>query len=294
LTALKEAAKYQPNDVGVLTDLGIAFRQNNNYEEALPPLRKVVALQGNEPESHYLLGNTAMMARRFDEAIASFNRVLELKPDHTIARERLQVATARKELAPKLEAWKQGVIEKPNDAQAHAQLGHGFNASGMFAEAEAEFQTAIRLDPENADYDNLQAINYSEWGKNEKAIESFKRAISLKPHHVLYFSLGNTYQKLGRLDEAAQAYQRSIEIKPSFTYGLYQLGLIYSGQGRHSDAINLFRKVLDVEPRDVYANHALGVSYAVIGNKTGAMQQYYILKDLNPDLAASLLSLIPK
>jgi len=65
--------------------------------------------------------------------------------------------------------------------------------------------------------------------------------------------------------------------------------MIYSRQGRHQEAIDLFRKVLEVEPRHVYANHALGVMYTVIGNKTGAMQQYYILKDLNPDLAASLL-----
>ena len=78
------------------------------------------------------------------------------------------------------------------------------------------------------------------------------------------------------------------------TDALYQLGMIYSKQGRHQEAIELFRKVLDVEPAHVYANHGLGMMYAITGNKTGVMQQYYILQNLNPDLAASLLRSIPK
>lgn len=38
----------------------------------------------------------------------------------------------------------------------------------------------------------------------------------------------------------------------------------------------------------------LGALYVRTGNKTGAMQQYDILKDLDPKLAADLLRMIPK
>lgn len=40
--------------------------------------------------------------------------------------------------------------------------------------------------------------------------------------------------------------------------------------------------------------YVLGAFYVRTGNKTGAMHQYYILKDLDPKLAADLLKLIPK
>ena len=70
--------------------------------------------------------------------------------------------------------------------------------------------------------------------------------------------------------------------------------MVYSKQGRHKEAIELFRKVIETEPTHVYANHALGMMYAITGNKTGAMQQYYILQNLNADLAANLLRSIPK
>jgi hypothetical protein len=54
------------------------------------------------------------------------------------------------------------------------------------------------------------------------------------------------------------------------------------------------QKLLEVEPKHVFGNHALGLVYARMGNKTAAMQQYYILQNIDPHVAAELLRLIPK
>ena len=110
----------------------------------------------------------------------------------------------------------------------------------------------------------------------------------------MYFSLGTTYEKKGNLEEAVKAYQESIKIKPKFTYALYNLALVYSKQDRPQDAIELLRKVVDEEPRNTFAQHALGMIYIRIGDKTAARQQYYILQNLDPKLAADLLAAIPK
>jgi tetratricopeptide (TPR) repeat protein len=166
-------------------------------------------------------------------------------------------------------------------------------ALGMFTEAEKEYQTAIKLDGDNGDYYNLLGINYMEWGKAENAIEAYQQAVKFKPNHVYYYSLGGAYEKLGRLDEAVNAYKKSVEIKP-LDRVLYQLGGIALKQGRHDEAVEFFRNVLALDATHVYANHGLGLVYAVMGNRTGAMQQYYILQNLNPALAADLLRSIPK
>ena len=76
--------------------------------------------------------------------------------------------------------------------------------------------------------------------------------------------------------------------------GLYYLASIHLKQGRPQEAIDLLRKVIEIEPTQAFAYHALGLAYVQVGNKTGAMQQYYILQNLNPNLAADLLSKIPK
>ena len=47
-------------------------------------------------------------------------------------------------------------------------------------------------------------------------------------------------------------------------------------------------------PNDEHGNFTLGQVYAELGDNTGAMQQYYILQNLNPRLAANLLQQISK
>jgi tetratricopeptide (TPR) repeat protein len=217
-----------------------------------------------------------------------------MDPDHADARDRLRAANARKRMRPMLDEYKKYVAERPNDPLAHEQLGQTYNGFGMFAEAEVEYLRALELDPKNADFNNRLAIDYDEWGKTEKSIDYYQKTIELKPHHVLYLSLGTAYEKLGKLEEAAKAYQESIKIKPTFTNALYSLALIDAKQDRPQEAIELLRKVVQIEPRNVFAQHALGVLYVRTGEKNGAMQQYYILQTLNPKLAADLLKSIPK
>ena len=107
-------------------------------------------------------------------------------------------------------------------------------------------------------------------------------------------SMGNVYLDQGKIDEAIAAYQKSIEKKPTFTFGLYQLGYAYLKKGQPLDAVEPLRKLIAIEPNHIYGNHSLGLAYAELGEKTAAMQQYYVLQNLNPALAADLLKSIPK
>jgi Flp pilus assembly protein TadD len=65
-------------------------------------------------------------------------------------------------------------------------------------------------------------------------------------------------------------------------------------QGRFQEAIAPLQKLLGVEPKHVFGNHALGLAYAHSGNRTAAMQQYYVLQNIDKNLAADLLKAIPK
>ena len=111
---------------------------------------------------------------------------------------------------------------------------------------------------------------------------------------MFYMSLGDSYQKQGKLDEAIAAYQKSLELKPEFTFSLYNLAFVYMKQGRNQEAIAPLQKLLAIEPKHTFGNHALGLAYARTGNRTGATQQYYLLQNIDSNLAADLLKAIPK
>jgi predicted Zn-dependent protease len=93
---------------------------------------------------------------------------------------------------------------------------------------------------------------------------------------------------------SSSAPEELVKLKPTFVSALYNLAVVYVKKDRLPEAGDLLRKVVGLEPRNVFGQHALGMLYVRTGDKTGAMQQYYILKDLDPKLAADLLTLIPK
>ena len=80
----------------------------------------------------------------------------------------------------------------------------------------------------------------------------YQKAIDIKPHHVLYLSLGEAYEKQAKPEEAIKAYQESIKIKPTFTYALYNLALVHLKQGRPQEAIELPRKMVQLEPTSAF------------------------------------------
>lgn len=289
LETMKEALQLDPNNVAYVAKYGIALRENGKFVEAIEPLKKVSDAHPNDVGDLYLLGNTYLMAQKYDEAIKTLSRVLVLQPDHADARDRLRVANGRKGLSLRLDQYKSEASENPRNASARVHLADAYYGLALYAEAELEYLKAVELEPDNWRYHGQLCVNYSEWHKLEKAVECYQGAIRKNPNHVYYFSLGHLYERLGKPDEAIASYKQSLEKKPNFTVALYQLAGVYIGKRELRNAIEPLRKMLAEEPDSEQGNFTLGEVYARLGDNTGAMQQYYILQNLNPRLAADLL-----
>ena len=59
--------------------------------------------------------------------------------------------------------------------------------------------------------------------------------------------------------------------------------------GRKEDAITYFKEGLVIKPSASHARYELALIYAGMGNKRAAMEEYEILKKLEPSLAETLL-----
>jgi tetratricopeptide (TPR) repeat protein len=294
LETIKEALRFDPNNLVVVGKYGIALRNNLKYAEAIEPLKRVSNAHPDDVGDLYLLGNTYLMAEKYDEAIKTLSRVLVLQPTHADARDRLRVANARKNLLPKLDHYKNDALENPQKASARMNLADTYYALAMYAEAEVEYLKAVELDPKDWRLHGKLCVNYAEWKQQEKAVACYQEAIKKDPNHVYYFSLGHLYEQLGKPDEAIAAYKQSLEKKPTFAMALYQLAGVYIAKRDLRNAIEPLRKLLAEEPTHEYGNFTLGQVYAQLGDNTGAMQQYYVLQSLNPRLAADLLKQISK
>ncbi len=89
---LDEAADYylailkaQPNHVGAKHLLAVLRTQQGRYQDALKLIRPVLAAHPTLPTAHTNLGNIYSKLGRHPEALASYDRAIELKPDYAEA-----------------------------------------------------------------------------------------------------------------------------------------------------------------------------------------------------------------
>jgi tetratricopeptide (TPR) repeat protein len=93
------------------------------------------------------------------------------------------------------------------------------------------------------------AYLYVYWGDYEKAIEYFKKQISVLPGKPNPLdSLAEAYVWMGKLDDAIATYKKALEVKPDFYLSMYSLGYVYALKEDYPEAIRWLDKYIEVAP----------------------------------------------
>ncbi len=97
----------------------------------------------------------------------------------------------------------------PGDAEAHAHLGWALGFQGDLGPSEAEFDTALRLNPETPRFCGYSA-NAQGFGHPERAAEAADSAIRLNPGYPPFQapSLSYAYFAVGRYEDALRVLER--------------------------------------------------------------------------------------
>jgi tetratricopeptide (TPR) repeat protein len=192
--------------------------------------------------------------------------------------------------------WEDAVKKCPSNAHAHANLGFAYGNLGRYTEAVEAYKQAIRLRPDDAsahfnlgDYASAHfnlGHAYVKLGRYDEAIEACKQAIRLKPDLVsAHLTLGNAYDKLGRYDETIEACEQAIRLKPDLAEAHYILGNTYVKLGRNAEAIEAFKQAIRLKPGLANAHYNLGNTYAKLGRNAEAIEAFKQAIRLKPDWA---------
>lgn len=82
---LNEAAARQPKNPRVWYNLGLLQKSLGHPEPSARDFERVIALDPNDADAHYFLGQDYMALRQYTKAIAAFQAALELNPLHASA-----------------------------------------------------------------------------------------------------------------------------------------------------------------------------------------------------------------
>jgi tetratricopeptide (TPR) repeat protein len=139
------------------------------------------------------------------------------------------------------------------------ETGTAFARQGRLAEAAAQYQRALALDPGLAEaHNNLGNVRRAQ-GDLAGAIACFRRALVLRPGFAMaHDNLGVALHDAGRLAEAAASHRRALALQPDRAAAHANLGRALLAQGEAAAAAASYRRALALQPGDAAAHLDLG------------------------------------
>ena len=248
--------------------LGMTQLQEGKTDEASQALKRAIELNPKLPGAHMFLGIAQYRMGQLDLASASLSGEIALRPDNTEALTWLGIVEIEAGHPERATApLDHAATLSPKDATI---LYHSGRAHSLVAEN--FYKQLYQLDPDSALVHRALAESLAASGQPEKAIAEYEAAIRKQPNNVdLYEFLGEADQKISRNDAAAKAYQQALELNPSSVVALYGLGSMKVLAGKPEEGVPLLRKAEALHARAAPTDFYLGLGLAQLGQTAEAV-----------------------
>eukprot|EP00271_Cylindrocystis_brebissonii_P003304 TRINITY_DN1411_c0_g1_i1.p1 TRINITY_DN1411_c0_g1~~TRINITY_DN1411_c0_g1_i1.p1 ORF type:complete len:282 (+),score=43.74 TRINITY_DN1411_c0_g1_i1:409-1254(+) len=135
------------------------------------------------------------------------------------------------------------------------------------AEVARLFTEASQASPADADLHTVLGVLFNLSREYDRAIESFRRALSLQPQdYSLWNKLGATQANSTQSSEAIDAYQKALDLKPNYVRAWSNMGIGYANQGRYEESLPFYVRALAMNPRAENAWQYLRISLSCAGH----------------------------
>jgi serine/threonine-protein kinase len=161
-----------------------------------------------------------------------------------------------------------------NDWNVHMVAGMALRGDGMYDEALAEFNRALKLNPANAAIlYNHRARVYHYQNQIELAGDELEKGLSLEPRHpLLRTSAGYQEMRLGNNEAAISILESVIKDDPSMRIAVPTLALCYVQAGDRERGAKLLQdETLAAAEADSEMAYRLATYFAVEGDSTEAL-----------------------
>lgn len=244
--AANKATEINPKYGEAYAASGTASRLMGRFDEAIATFKKGVSANPHDWRLHGSLGETYLAAEQFPEAEAEFREALRIN-DYPGTYYRLSFALEKqKRNAEAEQVLSDGVKKSPRDVNLRVMFGSFLNQHDKTTEAEAQYDEALKLDPNNALALNNLGYSLVDRGvRLEEALKMIQRAVDASPNNGAFVdSLGWAYFKLGKLDEAEKYLTQAARLYVGSATVQEHLGDVYDRLGKKEMARTTWQKAL--------------------------------------------------
>ena len=233
----------------------------NEHEEAAYDLKKLKEIsdetKDKELEDKIPLyealyeGSQKLHNRKFEEALESFNKALEINPKNESAL-----------------SWK----------------GTALGNLGKHEEALSVFNSVLEINPKNESAMLWIGAVLSNMGKHEEALSVFNSVLEINPKNESALSnKGVALGNLGKYEETLSVFNLVLEINPKDEYALSWKGTALGNLGKHEEALSVFNSVLEINPKNESALPNKGIALGNLGKHEEALSVLNSVLEINPN-----------
>jgi tetratricopeptide (TPR) repeat protein len=254
--------KWQAIDPRAFIDLVGLKVMEGKHADAIGILNQQLSAHPGNQTLRFALANVQVSAGRYDEAIATFRQVLANVPKMPAAGKaevysRIGAAQKRKnDLGAALASYTAANQLMPNDARPLVEIALIYDQSGRTDLARASYESALKLDPENA-----QAMNNLAYLKAQEQVD-LDRALSLA-------------------ERARKKLPDNIDVQDT-------LALIYVRKNLTDEALRMERELVGKRPNNPIYHYHLALALYQKGDKPGAKRELSTALSLKPSSADQL------
>jgi cellulose synthase operon protein C len=214
----------------------------------------------------------------------------------------------------------QGQLSKvPPSSNLYVLLGQAESQNSDRAAAQAAFQKAVDIDPNNTTAYLFLARSEADQGSADQAVANYQQAIQHNPRDVRsYIFLGSLFEARGDWQKAEDTYQKALQVQPNYAiaannlaYLLLEhdgninvalslaqtarkgmpnvpsaadtLGWAYYRQGVYSSAIDTLQEAVNGNPDNPTFHYHLGLAYEKANNLAMAKKQFAYTLKISPN-----------
>jgi tetratricopeptide (TPR) repeat protein len=171
--------------------------------------------------------------------------------------------------------FEQAIKLNPNYARAYNGSGTARKVLGDLQGAIADYDQAIKLKPDYADAYNNRGTTRSDLGDHQGAIADYDKAIQLNPNFALaYNNRGNARLALGDKEGTISDYDQAIKLNPDDADAYFSRGIVRHTLGDHQGAIVDYNQAIKLKPDAAGVYYSRGNAHRELGSQQIAITDY--------------------
>jgi tetratricopeptide (TPR) repeat protein len=273
----------------VLYAAGLQHLQGGRHLEAQLCCRQALAIDAAHADSLQLMGLVSLHAGQFDHAIEWLSRAIRQSPKTEYLSTLGFTLKQAGRLEEALAIFDKAVQLKPDDAELWRQLGGALAALNRPDDALLAYQHVLKLSPAHFEAAYQSGTLLHQMERFEEALAAFDLCGQWQPDNLsALFSRARTLRALDRHEECLALYRRLHALAPEDPVICNNVGDALVRLQRFQDGLTWFEKALQLKPdsAEVLANK--GMALYQLNRLDEALDAYAQAKVRDPDSAGNI------